>query len=94
MNTISIHLAIATLATGLPSYTHASGIAGAVAQTAGSLTLAIVILAVALLVAMARAARGLAILMSQFLKVAAAMSSVLLTTLISIVVAVALLVHH
>ena len=58
------------------------------------MTLAIVVLIAALFTAATRAAHGLAVLMSQFLRLAAAVTSVFLVTLISMALMIALLIHR
>lgn len=92
MNTIAPHLAVATvLAARHLSYIRPSATVRMAAQAAGA---TIAVLALAFLVAIAWAARSLVALLAQFLQVAAAMTSVLFTMVIAVVVAVALLVHH
>jgi hypothetical protein len=54
----------------------------------------LVLAIVAFLAMVAGAARGLATLMTEFLRIAASMTSVLLVMLIIIVLAVILLAHH
>jgi hypothetical protein len=95
MNTIAPHLTVATvLAVRHLSYVQSLAAARTGAQAAGAMGLTFVILIVAFLAVMAWAARGLAVLITGFLRVAASMTSVLFAMLIAVVVAVALLAHH
>jgi hypothetical protein len=68
--------------------------ARAAASTTGGLTMVVVVLIVALLAGLARAARGLATLASEFLRVAAEMTSAFFAMIIVIAVAVVLLIHR
>lgn len=99
MSTIASHLAVATvLVVSHAGHFRPSAVASysksAPRQTDGAIGLVFMIILVALLVTMARAARGLAALISGFLQVAASITSVLLGMLIVVVIAVALLVQH
>jgi hypothetical protein len=60
---------------------------------AGAIGLAVVVLIIALVAMVAMAARGMTTLISQFLRVAASVTSVLFAMLITVIVAVFLLVH-
>ncbi len=92
MNTIAPHLTVATvLAVRHLSYMNPSAAARTATQSASAMGLTVLILIVAFVVMMTSAARGMAALMSEFLRIAATMTFV---TLIVVVVAVALLVHH
>ena len=99
MSTIASQLAAATILAA--SHTdHFRSLAGtqssktAAGQTAGAIGLVFMIVLVALITTMAKAARGLATLVSGFLQVAASMTSVLFGMLIVVVVAVVILIHH
>ena len=95
MNTIAPHLAMATvLAARHLRLVALSAAPGLAAQAAGGMILIIMALATALMAALASAVRGLVALLSEFLRVAAAMTSFLFTTVIVVVVAAALVVHH
>jgi hypothetical protein len=61
---------------------------------AGGTSIAVVVLVVAFLALMASAARGLAAMLAEFLRVAAAMTSFLFTMALAVAVAVVLLLHH
>ena len=75
----------------LSLYHFASGMAATAAPGIGVLIVIVVIILV--MTALARAARGLAALLSELLRMATAVTSVLLTTVIAIFVGIALLVH-
>lgn len=95
MTTIASHLTVATvLAVRHLSYAHPSAAVRTATQSARVMGLTVLILIVAFLAMMASAARVMAALMSEFLRVAATMTSVLFAALIAVVVAVALLAHH
>jgi len=92
---ITPHLAVATvLAAGHLGYVHPLGTARVVAKAAGGLGLAVVVLILALLLAIARATRSLAALASEFLRLAAELTSAFFIMVIVVVLAVVLLVHH
>jgi hypothetical protein len=95
MHTIAPHVAVATvLALRHVRYVGPPAPLRFAAPSAGTLGLGLVVVIVAFLAVMAGAARGLATLMTEFLRVAASMTSVLLIMLIVIVLAVILLSHH
>jgi hypothetical protein len=94
MNTIAPHLTVATVLAahhlgqvGLPVA------ARMVAQPASGITTVAVVLVIVFVAAMARAARGVAALMSEFLQLAAALMSVLLAMVVAVVIAAILLAH-
>jgi hypothetical protein len=94
MNTIASHLTVATvLAAGHLGLVRFPDAARAVAQPAGGIATVVVMLVVVIVAALARAARGMAVLMSQFLQLAAAMMSVFLTMVIAVIAAAILLAH-
>jgi hypothetical protein len=95
MHTIVSHVTVAT-ALGLhhARYVGPSAPVRLAAPSAGTLGLGLVLVIVAFLAVMAGAARGLVTLITEFLRVAASMTSVLLIMLIIIVLAVILLAHH
>lgn len=94
--TITRHLAVATvLAAHDPGNLHpAAVVLAASSSSAGVAGLAVVLLVLALLATIARAARSLAALASEFLRVAAEMTSALLIMLLIAVLAVVLLIHR
>jgi hypothetical protein len=95
MNTLPPHLMLATalvarqLSLTWPSAAERTSVGGA-----PSIGLVVVILAVVFLAAMIRAARAMANLMSQFLRIATEMTSVLFTLTLVIIVAGVLITHH
>ncbi len=94
MNTIAPHLTVATvLAAGHLGQVRFPDAARTVAQPAGGIATAVILLVVVFVAALARAARGLAALMSEFLQLAAAMMSVFLTIVVAVIVAAILLAH-
>lgn len=94
MHTIVPHVTMATvMAVRHFSYVRPSATARLAAPSAGTLGLGLMLVIVAFLALMAGAARGLATLISEFLRVAASMTSVLLIMLIVVVIAVLLLAH-
>jgi hypothetical protein len=94
LNTITPHLALATIH-AVPHLDHVRSLAAAStpARSTGGIALVIMVLIVTLLAGLARTARGLAELASEFLRVAAQMTSAFFMMLIVIAVAVILLVH-
>ena len=95
MHTIASQVTVATVL----ALRHARYVAPPVpfrfaASSARTLGLGLVLAIVAFLSMVAGAARGLATLIAGFLRVAASMTSVMLTMLIIIVLAVILLAHH
>ncbi len=93
MTTIAPDLATATVfAAQHPGVTHLAAAAQS-ATAAGPLTLAILILTVMLLTALARAVRGLAILLAPLVRLAMAMTSVLLVTVLSGLLLLVILLH-
>lgn len=95
MNTIAPHLAVATiLVAGHIGHARASAAARAAPQITGGITLLALVLGVAVLAAVASAARGLAVLLSEFVRLAAAMMSTLFIMAIAAVAVVALLLHR
>jgi hypothetical protein len=95
VNTITPHLAVATvLAARHLSSWRPSAIAPKATLAAGGTSIAVVFLVVAFLALMASAARGLAAVLAEFLRVAAAMTSFLFTVAMAVAVAVVLLLHH
>ena len=97
MDTIASHLAVATqLAARHLSYPHPLAAAQMVGHSAGAgrMTLAVVILIIAILAAMKSAVGGLSGLLSELLRALAAMTSILFTLVIAIGAVVVLLVHH
>jgi len=73
------------------AYHAASAMTGAAAPGIGALVVIVVIILV--MTGLARAARSLAALVSELLRVATAVTSVLLTTVIAIFLGIAFLVH-
>jgi hypothetical protein len=96
VNTISLHPAVVAtiLAVRRLGYAHALAAAGTASATLGGMALAVVGLVITLLVLIARAARSLMVLASEFLRVVAEMTSAFLIMVIVVVVAVLLLVRH
>lgn len=96
MHTLSLHLpAMATLA-GMRHLADSSpaGSSSALGRATGGMTFVIFVLLITFVAGMTHAARGVAALISQFLRVAAALTSVLLTILIAIAIVVAVLVQQ
>lgn len=103
MSTITSHVVVATiLAVSHTGHFRAPLAVAATKQTAppttGAIGLVLVIVLLAMLVSMAKAARGIAELMSGlmsgFLRVAASITSVLFGMLLVAVFAVVVLIHH
>jgi hypothetical protein len=96
LNTITPHLAVATvLAVRHLGYLRPlAAQPAAAANVSGGMALVAVLLVFALLGAIARAARGLAALAAEFLRVAAEMTSAFLILLLVVAVAVVLLIRH
>jgi hypothetical protein len=94
LNTITPHLAVATIH-AVHHLDHARSLAAArtAASAGGGITLVVVILIVALLTGLSRAAHGLAALASVFMRVAAEMTSAFFIMVIVIGAAVILLIH-
>jgi hypothetical protein len=99
MSTIASQLAVATVLAA--SHTdHLRTLAAAqtnkttTGQTTSAIGLVLMVVLVALLTTMAKAARGLATLMSGFLQIAASVTSVLFGMLIVAVLAAVILIHH
>ncbi len=96
MVTLSPH--VPALATALAARhlvtVHAAVVGQLVAQTAGGMTIGVVVLIATLLAAVARAFRGVVDLIAKFVQVAVTMTAVLVIMMIAIVLAVAVLVHH
>jgi hypothetical protein len=94
LNTITPHLALATIhAVRHLDHVRSLAAAKAPARSTGGIALVILVVIVTLLTGLARTARGLAELASEFLKVAAQMTSAFLMTVIVIAVAVILMIH-
>jgi hypothetical protein len=94
MHTIAIHLTGASiLAVRHLSNARPLAASGSVAQSLGTIGLAVLVILVAFFAMMARAARGMADLIAGFLRVAASMTSGLVI-LVVVVIAVVLLAHH
>jgi hypothetical protein len=95
MSTLSLHLMLATalvahqLSLNWPSAAERTSVG-----VAPSIGLIVVILAAIFLAAMIRAAHAMANLMSQFLRIATEMTSVLFTLTLVIIVAGVLIAHH
>jgi len=95
MHTIASHVTVATvLALRHARYVGPPAPVRFAVPSVGTLGLGLVLIIAAFLAMMAGAARGLATLITEFLRVAASMTSVLLIMLIIIVLAVILLAHH
>jgi hypothetical protein len=99
VTTIAPHLAVASVLTARHlSYLRPSAIAKlaapAASRAAGGLALVAMVVIGGFLAAVAAAARGLADLFAQFVRLASAMMSALAVTVIAVLAAVALLVHH
>src|SRR5579862_9681579 len=96
MHTLSLHLpAMATLV-GMRHLadTSPAGPSLALGRATGGLTSVIFVLLIAFVAGMTHAVRGVAALISQFLRIAAALTSALLTILIAIAIVVAVLVQQ
>jgi hypothetical protein len=94
LNTITPHLALATIhAVRHLDLVRSLAAAKAPARSTGGITLVILVVIVTLLAGLARAARGMAELMSELLRVAAQMTSAFFVVVIVIGVAVVLLIH-
>ena len=95
MSTIALHVTFATVLDARHlTYARPSAAARTACQTAGSVGLVIMIAIVALLVTLARAAKGLAEIIKGLLHVAASITSVLFTMTIIVVVALAFVARH
>jgi hypothetical protein len=100
MHKIAPQLTLATITAGQPGYHHliASGsVAAATYRVPGLGALLLLILAVLFIGALssaASAARGLAMVLSELLRVVGAVVSVMFTVVIVLVIAVAYLLHH
>jgi hypothetical protein len=94
LNTITPHLALATIH-AVRHLDHVRSLAASrrAASPTGGIALVILLLVVTLLAGLARTARGLAELASEFLRVAAQMTSAFFMMVIVIAVAVILLIH-
>jgi hypothetical protein len=94
LNTITPHLALATIH-AVRHLDHVRSLAAAKtpARSTGGIALVILVLVVTLLAGLARTARGLAELASEFLRVAAQMTSAFFMMMIVIAVALILLIH-
>jgi len=98
MNTIASRLTLATT-TGARQlgYHHlAAGMATAAAASHGSGLggLVFLVLAALFIAALSSAARGLTVVLSELLRVAAAVTSVMFVVLIAILIGIAFLAHH
>jgi len=98
LHTLTPRLAVATIDAArhaaiyqASAYHAASAITGSAAPGVGALVVIVVIILV--MTGLARAARSLAALVSELLRVATAVTSVLLTTVIAIFLGIAFLVH-
>lgn len=95
MHTIASQVTLATvLAVRHLSDVRSSASSRLAAPSVGTVGLGLVLVIVAFLAMMAGAARGLATLITEFLRVAASMTSALLIMLIIVVLGVILLAHH
>ena len=94
MNTITPHLALATMhAARHLDHIRSLAAARTAARSTGGIALVILVLVVTLLAGLARTARGLAELASEFLRVAAQMTSAFFMMVIVVAVALILLIH-
>jgi hypothetical protein len=100
MHKIAPQLMLATTTTGTPGYHHliaSASLATAAYRVPGLGALLLLILAVLFIGALssaASAARGLAMVLSELLRVVGAVVSVMFTVVIVLVIAVAYLLHH
>jgi hypothetical protein len=95
MHTIAPHLAVATvLAAQHLRPVRPLAAAKAAGQLAGGVIVLALVVVVAALASIASAARGLAALLSEFLRLAAAVTSAVFLMGMAVVVALALLLHH
>jgi hypothetical protein len=95
VNTIASHLAGTTMfAARHLGFGHVVAAPAMATRATGGLALAVALFVTGFLVAIAWTARRMAALLGQFLQVAAAMTSVLFTMVLAVVVGLALLVHH
>jgi hypothetical protein len=94
LNTITPHLALATIHAAR-HLDHVRSLAAAqrAASATGGITLVVVVLIVAVLAGLSRAARSLAALASEFLRVAAELTSAFFIMMVVVAVAVVLLIH-
>jgi hypothetical protein len=98
VHTLTLRLAVATLDAARHATTyHTSGyhVAGAMPANAapGIGALVVIVMIILVMTGLARAARSLAALVSELLRVATAVTSVLLTAVIAIFLGIAFLVH-
>lgn len=95
MNVICTHLAAPTLVAG-QHHCAAQVLASAktATQAAGILVVVVMIVVAGFVAAVVRATRLLTALFGQFLQVASSMTATLCTMVITVLVVVALLVHH
>jgi hypothetical protein len=96
MGTLSLHApALATALVNRHLVTVHAAVAGQLAaQTAGGMTIGVVILIATILTAVTRAFHGVFTLFAQFIRLAATMAAVLMVMMTAIVLAVAILVQH
>lgn len=96
MHILSLHLPTMATLVGMRHLADTSLAApsSALGRATGGMTSVIFVLLMTFVAGMTRAARGVAALISQFLRVAAALTSVLLTILIAIAIVVAVLVQQ
>ena len=95
MTTITPHLAVATVLTVRHlSYLRPAAAAKLANPVAGGAALVAMIVVGAFLAVLAAAARGLAAVLAQFVRLASAMASALTVTIVAVLATVALLVHH
>jgi hypothetical protein len=93
MSTITPRPAISTIAVVQQLSAQHLSVHAALGSSASPAGAALLVLAVLLVAALSSAARGLATLLAELLRVAAAMASILLTIAIVTVLAVAFLMH-
>ena len=95
MHRIVSHLIVATVLAGHHiSDMHSLAAARLASAPASAIGLVVVVLVIALVAMMTMAARGMTTLISEFLRVAASLTSVMFAMVIAVIVAVVLITRH